>query len=144
MSASASQITSLTIVYSTDYPRRRSGKHQSSVSLAFVKGIHRRQLNSPHKGSATRKLFPFDVPLWLIEMRSAQLTMHMTSILVRISKNRFYPMFIMKLANRLRTHFPESHIFRHRLAFIETFITCVHTIDMHTTSNIITSITLMF
>ena len=34
--------------------------HQSSVSLAFVRGIHRRPLNSPHKGPVTRKMFPFD------------------------------------------------------------------------------------
>ena len=33
---------------------------QSSVSLAFVRGIHRWLLNSPHKGPVTRKMFPFD------------------------------------------------------------------------------------
>ena len=41
MSAMASQITSLTIVYSTVYSRCRSKKHESSASLAFVRGIHR-------------------------------------------------------------------------------------------------------
>ena len=35
-------------------------KHQSSASLAFVRGIHRRPVNSPHKGPVTRKVFPFD------------------------------------------------------------------------------------
>ena len=35
-------------------------KHQSSMSLAFVRGIHRWQVNSPHKGPVTRKMFPFD------------------------------------------------------------------------------------
>ena len=39
MSAMASQITSLTIVYSASLFRRRSKKHQSSASLAFVRGI---------------------------------------------------------------------------------------------------------
>ena len=34
-------------------------KHQSSVSLAFVSGIHRWPVNSPHKGPETRKMFPF-------------------------------------------------------------------------------------
>ena len=29
-------------------------------SLAFVRGIHRRPVNSPHKGPVTRKMFPFD------------------------------------------------------------------------------------
>ena len=35
-------------------------KHQSSASLAFVRGIHRWPVNSPHKGTVTRKIFPFD------------------------------------------------------------------------------------
>ena len=36
----ASQITSLTIVYSTVYSDTDQGKHQSSASLAFVRGIY--------------------------------------------------------------------------------------------------------
>ena len=40
--------------------RRRSKKNQSSASLAFVWGIHRWLVNSPHKGPVTRKMFPFD------------------------------------------------------------------------------------
>ena len=40
--------------------RRTSKKHQSSASLAFVRGIHRRSMNSPHKWPVTRKMFPFD------------------------------------------------------------------------------------
>ena len=35
-------------------------KHQSSASLAFVRGIHRWPVNSPHKGPVTQKMFPFD------------------------------------------------------------------------------------
>ena len=35
-------------------------KHQSSASLAFVGGIHRWPMNSPHKGPVTRKLFLLD------------------------------------------------------------------------------------
>ena len=35
-------------------------QHQSSASLAFVRGIHRWPANSPHKGSVTWKMFPFD------------------------------------------------------------------------------------
>ena len=34
--------------------------HQSSASLAFVKGIHRWPVDSPHKGPVTRKMFPFN------------------------------------------------------------------------------------
>ena len=59
MGAMASQITSLTIVYSSVYSADQR-KHQSSASLAFVKGIHRWPVNSPHKGPVTRKMFPFD------------------------------------------------------------------------------------
>ena len=60
MAAIASQITSLTIVYSTVYSDADQRKHQSSASLAFVRGIHRRPVNSPHKWPVTRKMFPFD------------------------------------------------------------------------------------
>ena len=60
MSAMASQIISLTIVYSTAYSGWDQRKHQSSASLAFVWGIHRWPVNSPHKWSETRKMFPFD------------------------------------------------------------------------------------
>ena len=56
----ASQITSLTIVYSIVYSDADQRKHQSSASLAFVRGIHRGPVNSPHKWPVTRKMFPFD------------------------------------------------------------------------------------
>ena len=57
MGTLASQITSLTIVYSIVYSDADQRKHQSSASLAFVRGIHRRPVNSPHKWPVT---FPFD------------------------------------------------------------------------------------
>ena len=60
MGRMASQITSLTIVYSTVYSDADQRKHQSSASLAFVRGIHRWPVNSPHKWPVTRKMFPFD------------------------------------------------------------------------------------
>ena len=60
MGVMASQITSLTIVYSTVYSDTDQRKHQSSASLAFVRGIHRGPVNSPHKWPVTRKMFPFD------------------------------------------------------------------------------------
>ena len=60
MSTIASQITSLTIVYSAVYSGADQSKHQSSASLAFVWGIHRGPVNSPHKWPVTRKMFPFD------------------------------------------------------------------------------------
>ena len=60
MDAAASQITSLTIVYSTVYSDADQRKHQSSASLAFVRGIHRWPVNSLHKWPVTRKMFSFD------------------------------------------------------------------------------------
>ena len=60
MGTIVSQITSLTIVYSTVYSDADQRKPQSSASLAFVRGTHRRPVNSPHKGPVTRKMFPFD------------------------------------------------------------------------------------
>ena len=60
MTEGASQITSLTIVYSVVNSGGDQRKHQSSASLAFVRGIHRRPANSPRKGTVTRKMFPFD------------------------------------------------------------------------------------
>ena len=60
MGTITSQITSLTIIYSTVYSDADQRKHQSSASLAFVWGIHRGPVNSPHKWPVTRKMFPFD------------------------------------------------------------------------------------
>ena len=60
MGTMASQITSLTVVYSIVCSDADQRKHQSSASLAFVLGIHRRPVNSPHKRPVTRKMFPFD------------------------------------------------------------------------------------
>ena len=76
MTMMASQIASLTIVYSTVYSGADQRKHQSSASLAFARGIHRWPVNSPHKGSVTRKMFPFgDI------------------IMYRIVQLWFYPLF---------------------------------------------------
>ena len=60
MGEMASQITSLTIVYSTVYSGEDQRKHQSSASLAFVRGIHWWPVNSSLKWPVTRKMFSFD------------------------------------------------------------------------------------
>ena len=60
----ASQITSFTIVYSAVYSGVDQRKHQSSASLAFVRGIHRWPVNSPHKWPVTRKMFHLMTSLW--------------------------------------------------------------------------------
>ena len=64
MGTIASQITSLTIVYSTVYSDADQRKHQSSASLAFVRGIHRGPVNSPHKWPVARKCFHLMTSSW--------------------------------------------------------------------------------
>ena len=56
MSAIASQITGVSIVYSTVCSCADQRKHQSSASL----DLHRWPVISPHKGPAARKISPFD------------------------------------------------------------------------------------
>ena len=68
MGAIASQITSLTIVYSTVYSDADQRKQQSSASLAFVREIHGELVNSPHKWPVTSKMFPFDGVIILEEI----------------------------------------------------------------------------
>ena len=60
MRAAGSQITGVPIVCSTVCSGGDQRKHQSSALLAFVRGIHRCPVYSPHKGPVTRKMFPFD------------------------------------------------------------------------------------
>ena len=70
MSSVASQITSLTIVYSTVYTGADPRKHQSSASLACVRGIHRWPVNS-RKMPVTRIIF-FSI-WWRHHVRITQL-----------------------------------------------------------------------
>ena len=56
MSAMASQITGVSIVCFTVCSCEDQRKHQSSVSMAVVRGIHRGPRNSPHTGPVTRKM----------------------------------------------------------------------------------------
>ena len=60
MRAMASQITGASIVCSTVASGADQRKHQSSASLASVRGIHRWAVNSPKKRLVTRKMFPLD------------------------------------------------------------------------------------
>ena len=59
MSVMASEIICVLIVYSTVWSGADQIKHQSSASLAFVRGIHWWPVNSPHKGPITPNIFPF-------------------------------------------------------------------------------------
>ena len=57
MTTIASQITSLTVVYTTVYSDADQRKHQSSASLAFVWGIHRDRWIPRTKGQIRGKCF---------------------------------------------------------------------------------------
>ena len=71
MGAMASQITGLTIVYSSVYSGADLKKNLKGQSVTgLCEGIHRWLVKSPHKGPVTRKRFPFDdiitYKLWLL------------------------------------------------------------------------------
>ena len=76
MGSMASQITKLTIVYSTVYSGADQRKRQSSASLAFVRGIHQSPVNSPYKWSVMRKMFPFDDVIMNAECVSMSWCLH--------------------------------------------------------------------
>ena len=86
MGTMTSQITSLTIDYSTVYPVADQRKHQSSASLTFVWGIHRWPVNSPHKWPITRKCFHFMTSLWIgyIHRRTFCETINVSNILTNV------------------------------------------------------------
>ena len=60
MSVMAYQSTGVSMVYSVICSGADHTKHQSSASLAFVRGIRRLPVNSPCKGPVPRKMFSFD------------------------------------------------------------------------------------
>ena len=62
----ASQFNSITVVYSTVYSDADQWKHQNAASLAFMRGIHRWPVNSPHKGPVTRKMFRLMTSSWTL------------------------------------------------------------------------------
>ena len=78
MSTMASQITSLTILYSTVYLGVNQRNRQSSASLAFLRGIHRWPVTSPHKGPVTREMFPFDDVIMLRRLDAHVTWVHWT------------------------------------------------------------------
>ena len=107
--AMAYQITSLAIVYSTVYSGADQRKNQSSASLAFVRGIHRRPVNSPHKGPVTRKMFSFDDAIMTYEPQQNKRNFA-DNILERIffKKDLFWERFhwtlILKVISKIYHH----------------------------------------
>ena len=81
MSTMASQITGVSSVYSTVYFGADHRKHQSSASLAFVRGIHRWPVNSLHKGPVTQTCFHMMTSPWAREISK----LHSKSITIKSS-----------------------------------------------------------
>ena len=104
MSATASLITGDSIVCSTVYSGADQRKHQSSASLAFVRGIHRWPVNSPHKGPVTRKMFPFDDVIVLADIQCKN-----TVINILWPKQTKWPTFKKMKFVFLNENFQTSH-----------------------------------
>ena len=64
-SAITSQIISLASVYSTGYSGTDQRKHQSSASLAFVRGIHRWPVNSAQRANNAEIVFHLMTSSWV-------------------------------------------------------------------------------
>ena len=91
MTTIASQITSLTSVYSTVYSDADQRKHQSSASLAFVWGIHRDRWIPRTKGQLRGKCFHLMTSSWSIRL--------FTHILRLYSDNRNKTQFFRDIYN---------------------------------------------
>ena len=76
MTTMASEITSLTVVYSTVYSDADQRKHQSSASLAFVWEIHRDRWIPRTKGQLRGKCFHLMTSSWSESMMVSPLTYH--------------------------------------------------------------------
>ena len=72
VSTMASQITSLTVVYSTVYSDADQRKHQSSASLAFVWGIHRDRWIPRTKGQLRGKCLHLMTSSWITPLSDSR------------------------------------------------------------------------
>ena len=106
----ASQITSQAFVYSNVYSGADKRKYQSSASLAFLWGIHRRPVNSPHKWSVMRS---FDVLFGL----------HLNKRLSKQSRRRWFETPVCSLWLHCNDNIPLEIIdLCHRLSYYLPFI----------------------
>ena len=86
--------------------------HQSSASLAFVRGIHRRPVNSPHKWPVTRKMSPFDDVImfqtFLFTVAARELIQFVSKISVaswRYMASKFWSTFVQAIVPNGWGHF---------------------------------------
>ena len=90
MSAMVSQITGVSIIYST-VCSGEDQRRQTSVSLAFVGGIH----CSQHKGPVTRRMFPFDDVIMFYRMCNVRWTISWLKRVTLRDKRSLWPLTML-------------------------------------------------
>ena len=88
MTTLGSQITSLTVVYSIVYSGVDQRKHQSSASLAFVRGIHRDRWIPRTKGQKRGKCFHLMTSSWWLHVCHHRI--HIMYLWLSISPGTFF------------------------------------------------------
>ena len=136
MSSMASQITGVSVVHSTVCSGADQRKHQISASLTFLRGIHRWPVNSPHKGSLTGKMFPFDDVIMKKVAVVFSNTFHQTWCQVLKRVGLFISIFTMVIHESLLciTNYFFFFFFFHKTLFhiIYIFWQCILTVSMST------------
>ena len=94
MGGLGSQITSLTIVYSTVYSGANQRKYQSFASLAFVRGNHRGPVNC----------FMFTIVSW--PNHKQRVIVHTSDLMMLIRQSMYILSIITKEMGKLKTHSP--------------------------------------
>ena len=102
MSTMTFQITGISIVCSTVCSGADQRKHQSSASLAIVRGIHRWSVNSPHKGPVTRKMFPFDDVIMALSITLLVPVISVHQVHNRMLEERAPPATVRSAGNSIR------------------------------------------
>ena len=113
MTPMAPQITRLAVVYSIVYSGVDKKKHQSSASLAFVRGIHRDRWIPRSKGQLRGKCFHLMtsscIEQFVLEIRWR----------LRISDAEPSSNFEYKVCHKIRMLFPSAKIGYHENSFVE-------------------------
>ena len=130
MSAMASWITCAPIVYPTVCSGADQRKHQSSASLAFVRGIHRWPANSPHKGLVRGKCFHLMTSSWYVLCER--------ELCHFIAMMAFYMHFYEDRKGVYTTHMLVVHTFlsQRRVQKMKKYLYCWRA-ELHRASNII-------
>ena len=89
-------------LFTQPFIQTQIGKYQSSASLAFVRGIHRGPVNSPHKGPVTRKILPFDDVIMINHFMNMCLYIHEKQNVYWISMSMENPLMECALFTRCR------------------------------------------